>query len=546
MLLKTRIHVSVLAVIATLWTQATTAAEVHVVNPSTGPDIYVSWNQGPDPVLNDDFTVSFSDAANPNVELQTGDVVWNVRSENDDQTPGNIGTISLNPVSQTVDFDLTIKNGTDAGGKPLPGAASVGLITLTASSWSGGSNLGDGRITGSLTAGLTLVKDSSGNEGELSGLFVIDTDASGDITLPILTGELRIAGNLSADISVSDRIDAGKLTVLGSVGSTASIQVHDMSGDVDLVFGEFPGSSDEFAGDLLLETGIEAEAAVAINGPLASTGSVDLNGQNLAGGLILSGGGSGSIVNGGSVQDMVQLADRIGTGFAGSATFAAVSAFGTIDTEGAGLAGVVTVTGDVDGDIVVRAESGGGPPPDLLAGGKIRVGGALDGMVNVDGSVEGDIEIVGSASGELSVGRKLKSTARILIDGLYSGVVTVGENTESLSVIRMTEGLGENGSITINGSGGDFDAGGIIHIGTANRTPPLDPVAFDGSILIKDDGSGNGGDLTGAIQVVGCHSNDDPLDICLCGGDGGSNISLVQTGCGATQAEGWSCVSGCP
>ena len=109
------IFVTVAAALTLFGTQVSVLGEVHVNNPGTGPDIYISWSGMGNPIEDTDFVMSFGDTANPDIELQTGNVTWNVRSENDDTSPGNIGTISLNPTSSTADFDLTILSGTDPG-----------------------------------------------------------------------------------------------------------------------------------------------------------------------------------------------------------------------------------------------------------------------------------------------------------------------------------------------------------------------------------------------------------------------------------------------
>ncbi len=634
MLTSRAIHVSVLAVIATLSAQATIAAEVHIVNPSSGPDLYVSWNQGPDPVLNDDFTVSFSVPANPDIQLKTGDVVWNVRSQNDDNSPGNIGTISLNPISQTADFDLTIKNGSDEYGHALPGAANVASISLMAGSWNGHSNLGDGRITGNLTNSLTLVKDPAGMGGQVTARFTIDGDLTGDTTIPELVQEavltieqdvsgdievgiirtaafLNINGDLTGDVTITDRLESGQLHVFGDVGTASCVTIQNIVGGESqhsharFNFDNEPGRT--FAGDLVFVNGIPTDQHVEVYGAITSTGSVSLNGHDMDGQLFFHEGGSGTIFNIVDVAGKLTLTIEEDKAFSGTLTLASQSG-GEIELlDGGNLAGTITVTGNmsaseegdgmvVDGDITStgRIEVNGGLSGNLFVNescsGTIDVGQTLTGSISIAGALQGDIEtgshltgsidvagemtytasltVAGSLNGDLSFGqsvdgtihaltelgssgsisivKKLKARGRILVDDLCYGAISVGEDTVDLSLIHVIDGIASTGSITINDSAGNFNADGDIRVGTTNVTPPLDPVTFDGSILIKDNAFGSGGDLGGTIRVVGCHATDDPLDICLCGGDGGSNISIIQTGCGATQAEGWECVSGCP
>jgi hypothetical protein len=184
-------------------------AETHVVNPGSGPDLYVSWSGAGNPVEGTHFTTDFSDEANPNVELKTGNVTWNVRSQNG-SNPGSIGAVSINPVSSTADFGLTIKNGSN------PGAANVGSIVLSHTGWTGNSSISGGEITGNLTGNLTVIKDSNDDGGIVDGL-TIDGDIGSSSTITASTvSELSIDGDLDGDILVGDAID-GQLFVNGNV-----------------------------------------------------------------------------------------------------------------------------------------------------------------------------------------------------------------------------------------------------------------------------------------------------------------------------------------
>lgn len=63
----------------------------------------------------------------------------------------------------------------------------------------------------------------------------------------------------------------------------------------------------DFAGDLILRTGIEDHWSVNINGTLTGTGSIDLSDAGVAasGSLAIIGGGAGDIVSGGLVSGIV-------------------------------------------------------------------------------------------------------------------------------------------------------------------------------------------------------------------------------------------------
>jgi len=103
----------------------------------------------------------------------------------------------------------------------------------------------------------------------------------------------------------------------------------------------------------------------------------------------------------------------------------------------------------------------------------------------------------------------------------------------------LLDGLGSDATLEINATEGVLDANGVIYVGPSSPPNPLNDITFDGSIAVYDDGSGGGGDLRGAIVVVGCHATADNLEICLEGGDGGENIKIKQNGC--TNQVGWSC-----
>ena len=176
---------------------------------------------------------------------------------------------------------------------------------------------------------------------------------------------------------------------------------------------------------------------------------------------------------------------------------------------------------------------------DLASGASVDfTGDDLVGSLIILGDVSGDILNIDDLQGGVRLTGSLNATGRILIDGLCDGSITIDKQTVALSQIHITEGL-DDGTITINYDGGDFDANGTIYIG--EPTGPLGNVTFDGSILIQN-GEGphgcHGGDLNGDITVRGCHATSDDLDICICGSDNG-RVTIIQTLC-VPQVD-WSC-----
>ncbi|MCH7526511.1 MAG: hypothetical protein IID39_03655 [Planctomycetes bacterium] len=296
----------------------------------------------------------------------------------------------------------------------------------------------------------------------------------------------------------------------------------------------------EFVGDLVLNNGIPLNQFVSIPGSVKNTSVIDLKNKDVAGSLSTGRDNAGTISNGGAVTatgTVLLAAD--GHDFSGSATFSSVASGGEINlTGGSDLNGTITITNDMDGDIGVGTF--------IPALGISHVLG--NGFIDVQGNASGDIEVTGDVigDGKIEVDGALESTGRILIDGFIKGAVTIGKETMTNSLIRTNKGLDpDNGSgdITVNNSRGNWDANGTIHVGGGISEQTPDDIVFDGTILIKDDINGNGGDLSGLIKIVGCHADTNDLDICICGDNNGT-VQIVQTGC--TNQVDWSCVSGCP
>jgi hypothetical protein len=291
----------------------------------------------------------------------------------------------------------------------------------------------------------------------------------------------------------------------------------------------------DFAGDLVLQSGLGLSQTVQIYGTLTSTRSVDLNGLDLAGLMRVVAGDSGSSITGRTVLStgMLWVAEdspyaEDPNSFSGTANFTSVAAGGVIRTQAGDLDGAINIAQNLNGQIALA-------PGDLLPGGKIFVGGDVignggsTGLILVARDAAGDIEIGGDLTGTVVLQGELKSTGRILVDGLCDGSITVDGETETLSLIHLLEGIDDNGEIIINKDEGAYHANGTIHVGPTSWST-LPSIIFDGSIAVNDNGSGSGGDLKGDINVVGCHATADALDICI-DGDGEENITITQLGC---------------
>lgn len=503
------------------WAGVSRGGETCPAN-SSGPNICVAFD-GDTPEINQDFTVDYAtDPANPSVTLRAGNLTWNVRSD-DGGSPGNIGDIILDPSSDADNFNVTIASGASAG------AVNVGSLALNpGGTWTGYSSIGSAsKISGDLTGDMELVDNWVGG-GSANG-FTIEGNATGAITLPHGEG-FTIAGAFAPPshtvIMDVDAITNGTLR-MGEVRA-ATIQVGPMSNAVLQVDGDVGG------------VGAAPQCTFWISS-MASNSSVRVA-YNLAPGaetveaaVVLS-----SSLPSGCTLDFANARVDDGTFVIGlppktlKGTLLAYELTSVTQFLGGDVAGTVNVTGDV-GTTSFWIQG------DLLSSGSIVIGGnaTTSGAFIIDGDLNGDIQVAGDLDAAISIDGKLGSTGRILVDGLGTGDVSIGTETEALSLIRMTEGLGSTGSVTVNAGGGSYDANGLMHFGSTGGFP-LGPVTFDGIVLVD-------GDLNGDIVVMGCHSPADILDICVCGSVNG-RVKIVDTFCNPqVPPPGYACAPGnCP
>lgn len=492
--------------------------------------ICAKWAAPGTPAHNSDFTVAYVSGA-PNVTLSTADLGWELYSEViSSSTPADIGSITLSN-STGDDFEVTIAKGTGTG------ATKVGTINLDDTGFTGYSSIKGGSISEDLIGDLTVVQDSGGNGGVISG-FVIGGDLSGNISAAVVVS-LTIIGDLSENFSINiSKEVSGKLSIKGDVSSTGSVHIEDLASYAKITLGS---STTTFAGLLDLLSGIPANTTVEFLGEITSMGNIDLNAGDVAGLLQVFGDNAGDVLAGGAVTGDARLTRLTGKDYSGSATFASVSSTGSINA--VDLSGAITVTGAVSGTVAVG---------NVLASGSIYIGGTVSGDVNVGndvsgvidvGSLEGDVDIDGDVTltGRLDV-HDIAGVGRILIDGVVEGDVRVIWGTDSLTLIHVIDGIRSSGTIEINALNSGFDANGDIYIGPVVGFGMPD-VSFDGCIRVYDEYyTGGWGDLNGDITVAGCHATSDDLNICVDGTING-DITIIQAGC--TNSVGWSC-SGCP
>ena len=324
-------------------------------------------------------------------------------------------------------------------------------------------------------------------ERDVRGKIQVDGDIVGELGI-------MIWGDLTGDIDVGGEITStGRVAIDGTLESTGRILVDGLcSGDVTI------GEGTEASSLIHLSEGLAGTGHITIN---ASEGLYDANGSITVGEpgfLCPSPGPQGPFAGTITIKNE---SEQIGGG------------------DLAGLINIGCLAGAVSGDIVVEQ--------DMTSTGAIRIGKPATATIEVKGALDG--------------------SARIFVEGLYGGDLTIGTYTGGLSLIHLEGGLDSGGCVKINAGEGDYDANGTIHVGVDKPYPiPLGDVTYYGSIEIEKEaepGTG-GGDLNGTIRVLGCHEADaDPLDICIRGDENGT-VSLIQTGC--DPIVGRDCVGGCP
>ena len=188
------------------------------------PTITVTWECDGTPVDPDDYHIDSSTPAYPDVELEAECDSWKIKSE-DGENPGDIGDITATGASN---YGLEITDGSSG-----PGARDVKGIDLDPNDAAKYSKITGGSISGKLSGDMFLQRASGGSGGTLS--FTIGGDVDGDMTIPIVSS-LTINGDLksSGSIHITDKIDGGRLTILGTIedrgSAVPSIVIADMEG----------------------------------------------------------------------------------------------------------------------------------------------------------------------------------------------------------------------------------------------------------------------------------------------------------------------------
>jgi hypothetical protein len=127
---------------------------------------------------------------------------------------------------------------------------------------------------------------------------------AGSATFGTVTGSLTV-DHLSGTISVTDRIDGIDipLKIGGDVAAGAEVDIADITGTgIKVRIGhEGTGPSTEFAGDLVFGSALDPWQEVHIWSNFS--GKIDLCGNDIGGFLLIPGGGSGDVLNVGTITE---------------------------------------------------------------------------------------------------------------------------------------------------------------------------------------------------------------------------------------------------
>ncbi len=416
-----------------------------------------------------------------------------------------------------------------------------------------------GDQTGDITIGDDVIGGELEVEGAVSGDITITDDFNGATGLldlqGALTGTVRVGGDFTAGgVTVNSVGGAGQILTLGSFnGGASSLSVTTtMSGIIDVV-----GAMT--AGEIDLAGNVSGTLSV---GSVSGTALLDLH-NPLSGTIQVDGAFSAGTLNVGSVDAAGDL--LVGGNYSGT-TNVSGAASGTIDVDGAMTGGEIDIGGAVSGPVSIASMSAGlvdlhGTVSSaitiegVMSGGEVQVRAPLSGSVNIDDdmsggmldlwdSVGGDVDVAGQFDGTIAIAGSLSSSGHILFGELMNGTLTIATSTVKYSLIHMEGGFDDEGVITINGSEGNYDAVGNIHVGPISylcgEPCEMPPVTYDGCLQVLDNGAGGYGDLRGDVTVVGCHRSNDDLGITIQGNDVFGSITIIQTDC-ANQVTWSSC-----
>lgn len=477
-------------------------ADTCVTNGGGETEVCLSWSQATDPVDGVDFTYNFIDDFSPTVTLITGDAAWNIVVTNiQSQAPGDLVLLDIAPTSSFAQFGVSLDNGFD------PAVANVGVIDLTAPALPAvRSNFNGGRIDGDIE-GLSVQRSIFGIGGDLTGNILIGGSLNGDIrAYRLYDGLMSIGGSQAGDITFTYGLVDAYFSIWGDTLTNFEISIPRMSASsLQLANGGFSMPT-EFDGTLILGGGLPADCFFLMAGQLGPNGVIDLQGADVASHFELSGGGAGSVINGGTVTSSghVWVSTLEENMFTGTATFKSMEQFSAVEAEYSNIDGVINIKGDMDGQLWVRVgpllsngmfNIGGnlGDTGSIVVAdasgfggdvfGRIKVGGELQGSISVSHSLHGEIvakavnggsvDIADDVTGSFETGKI--GDGEVAIGGSVSGNVSASSLVDS----SVWVGADVSGTLTIPGAinsshvdiGESIETSGIVTLGAFGSSP---------------------------------------------------------------------------
>jgi len=533
------------------------------------------------------YTVNFNNfASNQQARIREDDIIWQLNGNtynlyNAAVTPAqaglqvginsNEGQARLQILNGAVSSDLTVVGvGDDSVGHLFIGNGGAFSSTLTNTTGFLGSSIGSSGTATVDGAGSSWSNSSSlyigGNVGAAGGTGTLNISNGGTIdvtdTLKVwnagtvdLNGGSITAGSFDSALGTFNFTD-GTLTVNGGTGAYAD-------GNIDLVI-DGVGAGDNPT--LVLANGASANysAGNAIIGE-DGTGTLNItNGgvvTNTTGYIGMSTGGNGTVTVNGVGSNWINSSNLEiglnGTGILNIQNGGTVAVGGYIGN-GAGAStinldgGILSVMGNIDVDKFNIGSVAGSSGNYTIGAGKtisattVSVGKFGTGNLNINNG--GMISI----SSDSYVGEKHGSIGTATIDGAGSNLTSTfdftvgggGGGNGTLNILNggtvsnksgeLGQGVGSNGTATIDGVGSTWNNSFVLSVGESG----------DGTLNIKNGGTvtskigdvGSGYTSTGIVTVDGVGStwaNDFGLDV----GDGGTGIVNIQNGGTVTSSN---------
>lgn len=303
--------------------------------------VCAAWSFG-NPSHTTDFLVTFHGSDPPDIELITGDDEWVIYVQNvSDDSPGDVGTISLDPTTPYENYVIKLANGA------TPGINNVDEIDLIEAGWYGNAAFAEdsvigGNLNGDLTTDSALWLIINGDVslsstvttpgtllfwvfGDFGGRLEVTDDSLGNTSLYTLSGTVDFNNNpIYAELTLphggsGDIVNGGEI-LANSFINLSSNSGYPFSGTLTLsgvdgyyavgtiAFTELTGTihvTGDMDGDIIGTTGgLSDGALIQIDGNMG--GAIEFSGSGTAEGEIHIGG------------DVLSIVDRLSFDIAGT------------------------------------------------------------------------------------------------------------------------------------------------------------------------------------------------------------------------------------